>query len=211
MCVSPLDILLQQLQEFQLWLVITLHPQKVKHGTYFCKTYLSLVGFQHCVNRMTIMAISIERFYSIKFPLHAFKSNTFFKMMKFSMAILLISFLQVVTMISIGFSTGYIVDYPSACTGHYVFGDEGTNLFMITFVISSLIGFTMTGMIIFLLVHKQWTQNMNQTIHHNTEYRITKMLCTGKRHSVNSMSIYLLLFFTLLTLKRLVHKRGSCN
>ena len=160
--------------------MITSHPQKVKDGNFSVKTLLSLQGFQHGVNCITIMAISIERFYSIKFPMHAFKSNSFNRMIKFSILILLIAFLQVLTMTSIGFSTGYIADFPSPCTGHFVFGDEGMNLFMVTFFISSLIGITMTGMIIFLLVHRQWTRKMSQTIHHNIEFKITKMLCTGK-------------------------------
>ena len=136
-------------------------PTESKTWKYFCKTYLSLVAFQHSVNCITIMAISIERFYSVKFPLHALKSNTFFRMLKVSVVILLVSFVQVVTIISIGFTTGYIADYPSACTGHYAFGDKGANAFIITFFISSLVGLTMTGMIIFLLIHRQWTQKMN--------------------------------------------------
>ena len=159
-------------------------PLKSEAWKCLCKTYLSLKAFQHSVNCISIMAISIERFYSIKFPMHAFKSNSFCRMMKFSTLILLISFLQVVIMTSIGFFTGYIADCPSPCTGEFVFGDEGITIFMITFLVSSLISLVMTGMIVSLLIHRQRTRKMSHTIHHSIEHRITKMLCTGMCHSV---------------------------
>ena len=125
--------------------------EESKTWTIFCKTCLSIQGFQHSVNCICIMAISIERFYSIKFPIQAFNSNSFRRMMKISRVVLLVSFLQALTMTSIGFFKGYIADYPTACTGHYVFGDEGINLFMITFLVTSLIGLAMTGVYYFHL------------------------------------------------------------
>ena len=146
-----------------------------------CKTYLFLEAFQHGVNYISIMAISIERFYSIKFPMHAFKSNSFGRMFKVTAVILLFSFLQILTMILIGtFTAEVAMDSSTACTTHYAFGEIGMFIYLAMFVISSLIGLTMTGLIISLLIHRQWTQKLNQTVHHNTEYRITKMLCTGK-------------------------------
>ena len=148
-----------------------------------CKTYIFLEGYQHIINYTSTMAISIERFYGIKFPLHAFKYNSFGRMFKVAVVILLVSFLIILAMTLIGTFTGDVIDSPTACTTHYVFGEEGTFIYVAIFIISSVIGLTMTGLIISLLIHRQWTQNMNQTIHHNTEYRITKMLCTGKRHS----------------------------
>ena len=145
-----------------------------------CKTYIFMEAFQHSVNYISIMAISIERFYSIKFPMHAFKSNSFGRMIKVAAVILLFSFLQILTVILIGtFTPAVVIDSSIACTNHYAFGEIGTYIGPAMFAISSLIGLTITGLIISLLIHRQWTQKLNQTIHHNTEYRITKMLCTG--------------------------------
>ena len=84
----------------------------------------------------------------------------------------------------IGFFTGYIADCPSPCTGEFVFGEEGITIFMLTFLVSSLIGLVVTGMIVSLLIQSQRTRKMNHTIHHSIEYRITKMFCTGMCHSV---------------------------
>ena len=147
-----------------------------------CKTYIFLEGFQHVINYTSTMTISIERFYSIKFPLHAFQYNSFGRMFKVSIVILVISFLIILTMTLIGTFTGDVIYSPTACTTHYVFGQEGTFVYVAIFIVSSLIGLAMTGLIISLLIHRQWRQKINETIHHNTEYKITKMLCTGKRH-----------------------------
>ena len=157
-------------------------PTYEKTWTFCCKTYLFLEGFQHIINYTSTMAISIERFYSIKCPMHAFKSNSFGRMLKVSIIILLIAFLLIITMTLMGTFTGDVINSPTACTTHYVFGEEGTIIYVATFLICSVIGLVMTGLIISVLIHRQWKQKMNRTIHHNTEYRITKMLCTGKCH-----------------------------
>ena len=57
----------------------------------------TLFGFfqllQQTVNVISIMAIGIERMYSIYFPLHAYKTNSFKIMAKISLLIIVWSFL----------------------------------------------------------------------------------------------------------------------
>ena len=60
----------------------------------------------HCINIIPIMAISIERVYCIYFAHHAYANNSFNKMTKIKMFIIIISIVKTALVIGLGFVVG---------------------------------------------------------------------------------------------------------
>ena len=140
--------------------------------------------FSHFTNKsiifFTITAISIERVYSIYYPLHSYKFNNFGRMTKVAVSILSISLIQPITEIIIGFSTDNLTN-TSMCTPYIVVGRYGWFFGIIIFSISSIVCLSMSLLIVGKLIQRNRNENLRtNTVPTNTEYKITKMLITGK-------------------------------
>ena len=144
------------------------------------------------INIFCIMAISIERAYSIYFPLHAHSTNTFWKMMKISTLLIIFVFLLATVEVALGYVFGNF-HYRALCrtvtiTGLFVV----KYIVLISILISSVIGLFMTVLIVLKLIWLQRRQTSDLRFKNsNSEYRITKMLLTGK----NLFSIFSYLMF----------------
>ena len=140
------------------------------------------------INIFCIMAISIERAYSIYFPLHAHSTNTFWKMMKISTLLIIFVFLLATAEVALGYVFGNF-HYSALCRTVTI-----TGLFVVKYIvltsilISSVIGLFMTVLVVLKLI---WLQRRQTSDHRfknsNSEYRITKMLLTGKLCSLSSV------------------------
>ena len=145
-----------------------------------CVLFASLTLYQHVNNLLCITAISVERVYSIYFPLHSYKFNTFGKMTKVAVAVSSISLTTTVSGIVIGFLTGNLKD-TSNCTVYLVTGRIGWLSGFILYSIGSVICITMSLLIVAKLIHRKRNRNFSATNGPtNTEYKITKMLITDK-------------------------------
>ena len=139
-----------------------------------------LALFQHVNNLISITAISIERVYSIYFPLHSYRNNSFGRMLKVSVTVLTISCAMIITVITIGFFTGNFQD-TSKCTAYLVTGRYGFLLGIVTFSIGSVVCISSSLLIVGKLMHRKQNRNLRtSTGPTNTEYKITKMLITGE-------------------------------
>ena len=143
-----------------------------------CSTLGFLLMWQQFINIFSLMAISIERVYSIYFPLHAYKSNTFNKMKRISTFIIILSLLEAITSVKLGFLFGNFQN-RFLCLIRTVTG----TLYIIigTYAAVSFVSLVMTFAIIAKLMYLQRTQAaVTRTVRDNTEYKITKMLILGK-------------------------------
>ena len=133
------------------------------------------------INIFCIMAISIERAYSIYFPLHAHSTNTFRKMMKISTLLIIFVLLLVTAEVALGFVFGNF-QHRALCTPTTITGMFVVKYIVLTTIItSSVIGLFMTVLIVLKLIWLQRRQNADHSFkNNNSEYRITKMLLTGK-------------------------------
>ena len=145
-----------------------------------CVLYTFLTVFQHGNNVLSIAAISIERFYTIYFPFHAYKFNSFGKMKKLIVVVLSISFAGSIIEISLGFVTVNLND-TSMCSVFLVVGTYGWLYGLVITSISSVVCISMSLLIVGKLIHRKRDRNFGTTSGStNTEYKITKMFITGK-------------------------------
>ena len=145
-----------------------------------CVLLTSFTLYQQANNVFTITAISIERVYSIYYPLHSYKFNSFSRMSKVAVSILSISLIETITQITIGFTTGNFTD-TSICTPYTIVGRYGFLFGIIIFSISSFACHSMSLLIVGKLIHQKHNGNLRTNAGPtNTEYKITKMLITGK-------------------------------
>ena len=136
--------------------------------------------YQHANNVSTITAISIERVYSIYYPLHSYKFNSFSRMSKVTVSILIISFIETIIQISIGFLTNDQRD-ASMCTGYLIIGRYGVIFGMVIISISSIVCLSMSLLIVVKLIQRKRNRNLrSNTDPSNAEYKVTKMFITGK-------------------------------
>ena len=141
-------------------------------------------------NMLCVMAIGIETVYSLYFPLHAYHTNSFSKMIKFSALIVVVSALLVACVTLLGIYNDNLND-TSLCIGTTAFGTAGKDVLVTVFFVSSAIGLTMSLLVVGKLIQrrKQMAESSRGVRQHNKgEVKITKMLLTGK-------SIYTLKLF----------------
>ena len=160
----------------------------INRNTLAWKLNCILLGFltvyQQTNNYFSVTAISIERVYSIYFPLHSYKSNSFGRMTKVALSILSISLIQTIIQNSIGFFTDDKRD-TSRCTGFSIMGKYGVIFGMTIFSISSIVCFSMSLLIIVKLINRKRGQDLrSNTELNNAEYKATKMFITGNVHYV---------------------------
>ena len=137
--------------------------------------------YQQINNFFTITAISIERVYSIYYPFHSYRFNSFGWMSKIAVSILSISLIQTIIQITLGFSTGNFTD-TIMCTPYIILGTYGLLFGIIIFSISSIVCLSMSLLIVGKLVRRKRNENLRtNTGTTNTEYKITKMLITGNK------------------------------
>ena len=147
-----------------------------------CTVSMIFASWPQVNNVFCVMAIGIERVYSVYFPLHSYQANSFSRMMKVSALIMIISALLVACVVLLGFYTGNFRD-TSLCIVVNAFGTTAKDILVTAFGISSVIGLLMT-----LLVAGKIIQRMRRTTElsrhvrqrTNGELKITKMLLTGK-------------------------------
>ena len=145
-----------------------------------CVLYTFLTVYQHGNNVLSIAAISIERAYTIYFPFHSYKFNSFGKMIKVTVGVLSFCFTGSTTQIIVGIFTENLKD-TSLCTVYVVSGRYGWLFGFAVTYISSFICVSMSLLIVGKLIHRKRTQNLStNTGPTNTEYKITKMFITGK-------------------------------
>ena len=145
-----------------------------------CVSFAFLGLYQHVNNLISITAINTERTYTIYFPLDSHKNNSFGRMMKVAVAVLSISCVTIITAITIGFLTGNLKN-TSKCTVYVVIGRYGWLVGFVTFSIGSIVCISLSLLIVGKLMHRKQNLNLGtSTGPTNTEYKITKMLITGK-------------------------------
>ena len=144
-----------------------------------CASYAFLALYQHGNNVLSIAAISIERSYTIYFPLHAYRNNSFGRMMKVTVGALSISFIGITTELILGFFTGNFTE-GSRCTAYLVAGRYGWYYGFTMTSIGSVVCVSVSLLIVGKLIHRKRNQNLStHTGSTNTEYKITKMFITG--------------------------------
>ena len=144
------------------------------------QTYMQLL--QHITNVFSLAAISVERVYSIYFPFHARKNNNFHRMVKIASILLVFCIMVTTIFISFGFIFG------NFATRSYCLISIVTGKFMMTFVLlpvfllGSLITLVNTIFILIKLIKLKSNAKSRSTVslHLNHDYKITKMLLTGK-------------------------------
>ena len=147
-----------------------------------CTLLGSLLLFQQFNNVLSITAISFERMYSIFFPFHSYKHNTFGKMAKLSIFILVMSFVLVSTLISVGFIIGNF-NVPQRYCGYTaaVGATMMRHVVPMLFFIFSTLSLLATGSItVKLILLKRKRSPANASATNVSEYKITKMLVTGR-------------------------------
>ena len=145
-----------------------------------CVSYTFLTVYQHGNNVLSIAAISIERVYTIYFPFHSYKFNSFGKMIKVTVGLLSFCFTGSAIQIILGFFSGNLKD-TSLCTVYLVSGIYGWFYGLIVTAISSVVCISLSLLIVGKLIHRRRNQNLStNTGPSNTEYKITKMFITGK-------------------------------
>ena len=145
-----------------------------------CVLLTSFTLYQQVNNVFTVTAISIERVYSIYYPFHSYKFNSFGRMKKVVVLILSISSIETLIQITIGFFTGNFTD-TSICTPYTIVGRYGFLFGIIIFSISSFVCHSMSLLIVGKLFQQKHNGDLRtNTGPTNTEYKITKMLITGK-------------------------------
>ena len=146
----------------------------------------SILGFfllwQQFINIFSLMAISLERAYSVYFPLHSLKTNSFNKMIKVSIFIIVFTLLKSATEVWLGFKFGNNFRRRNLCLIRAVTG-SGYNYYTVIggFVICSTVTLVMTLAIIgkVLYVHRGGS-TLTRTRRTNVEYKVTKMLIMGR-------------------------------
>ena len=144
----------------------------------------SILGFlwQQFINIFSLMAISLERAYSVYFPLHSLKTNTFNKMIKVSIFSIVFTLLKSATEVWLGFKFGNNFRKRSLCLIRTVTG-LGYNYYTVIggFVICSTVTLVMTLAIIgkVIYVHRGGS-TLTRTRRTNVEYKVTKMLIVGR-------------------------------
>ena len=144
-----------------------------------CTSYAFLALYQHGNNVLSIALISIERAYTIYFPLHAYRNNSFGCMMKVTAGALSISFTGITTELIIGFITGNFTEV-SRCTAYLVAGRYGWYYGFTMTSFGSVLCVSVSLLIVGKLIHRKRNQNLNTRT--NTEYKITKMFITGMKN-----------------------------
>ena len=137
--------------------------------------------WQQFINIMSLTAISIERFFTLYFPLFAFKNNSFERMSKVSVCLLVISFLKTSAEKTLGFHYRNFKS-QSICLIRTVTGPVITYYSLVwSFVVCAVVTILNTGLIIGKAIHlkrKRFDTGRSQT--NNMQYKITKLLVTGK-------------------------------
>ena len=147
-----------------------------------CTVLGSFLLFQQFNNVLSITAISFERMYSIFFPFHSYKHNTFEKMAKVSIFILVLSFVAVSTSISVGFIIGNF-NSPQRYCGYTAAVGATMMRYVVPmlFFIFSTLSLLATGSItVKLILLKRNRSIANASATNVSEYKITKMLVTGR-------------------------------
>ena len=125
------------------------------------------------------MAIRIERVYSLYFPLHAYHTNSFSRMIKISAVIVVVSALLVACVTLLGIYNDNLND-TSLCIGTTAFGTAGKNILVTAFFVSFAIGLTMSLLVVGKLIQrrKKMADTSRGVRQHNKNE--VKMLLTGK-------------------------------
>lgn len=98
--------------------------------------------------------MALERVYSIYFPMHAFKCNSFSRMAKVAAGIIIINVVKAALETSLGFKVGNF-DNESLCLVKTAVGNQIANYsVVIPFSALSAIGFCMTLLILGKLIKK---------------------------------------------------------
>ena len=135
--------------------------------------------YQIVNNFFTITAISIERVYSIYYPLHSYKFSSFGRMTKVTVSILGVSFVETIIQITIGFLADDKRD-SSMCTGYLIMGTYGIIFGMVIYSICSIVCLSMSLLIVVKLIQRKRGQDLRSNNQpNNAEYKSTKMFITG--------------------------------
>ena len=142
--------------------------------------YLLFFSVYQIVNNFfTITAISIERVYSIYYPLHSYKFSSFGRMTKVTVSILGVSFVETIIQITIGFLADDKRD-SSMCTGYLIMGTYGIIFGMVIYSICSIVCLSMSLLIVVKLIQRKRGQDLRSNNQpNNAEYKSTKMFITG--------------------------------
>ena len=137
--------------------------------------------WQQFINIMSLTAISIERVFTLYFPLLAYKNNSFKRMSNVSLCLLVISFLKTSAEITLGFHYGNFKN-RSICLIRTVTGPVITYYSLIwSFVVCAVVTIFNTGLIIGKAIHLKRKRFDAGRVHaNNMQYKITKLLVTGK-------------------------------
>ena len=147
-----------------------------------CASYAFIGLYQHGNNVVSIAAISIERVYTIYFPLHSYRNNSFGRMMKVTIGVLSLSFTGTITGLILGFFTGNFKE-KSMCSAYLVVGRYGWFWGLIVASVSSVLCVSASLLIVGKLIHRKRNQKLSTSIRRtNTEYKIAKMFITGKKN-----------------------------
>ena len=146
------------------------------------QTFFSL--WQQFINIISLTAISIERVYTLYFPLRAYKNNSFERMTKVCVCLLIISFLKTSAEITLGFHYGNFLN-RSICLIRTVTGPVVTYYSLVwSFVVFSVVTVFNTGLVVGKAIHLKRKRSDTGAAQTNNmqcmQYKITKLLGTGK-------------------------------
>lgn len=145
-----------------------------------CSILIYFLDLQQSINLMAVMAISIERAFTIFMPLTAYSRNSFGKMMRVTFCILALCLVHASLEIGMGFFTGNF-HYTISCIYRTVAGHKITAYSLIPKLVgASAVTFAVTMLILVKLIWLKW-ENIRQNSSSNSQHKITKMLVTGKQ------------------------------
>ena len=159
-----------------------------------CSVLIFFLTFQQTVNYVSVMAISIERTYTIFFPMHAYRNNSFGRMQKLAFWLLGYALVHTSVEIGLGFNFGNF-QYTTWCIFRTVAGPLVTVYgILMTLLLSSITSFFMTSIILLKLVClRRQRRTEDSTKLSNSQYKITKMLATGRCSSISIVSVLTIL------------------
>ena len=146
----------------------------------------SILGFfllcQRFINIVSLMAISLERTYSIYFPLHSLKTNSLNKMTKVSIFVIIFTLLKSASEVWLGFELGNNFGQRHLCLIRTLVGSGYSYYTVIgVFVICSTNSLIMTLAIISKVIHVHRRRStITTTKKDNMEYKVTKMSIMGR-------------------------------
>ena len=166
-----------------LTLITTFGPNKLSHTwTVICSMLGFFLLWQQFINIFSLMSISLERAYSVYFPLHSLKTNSFNKMTKVSTFIIIFTLLKSASEVWLGFEFGNNFRRRHLCLIRTLVGSGYSYYTVIgVFVICSTISLTMTLAIICKVIHVHRRRStITTTRSTNMEYKVIKMSIMGR-------------------------------